>query len=90
MKISIKATEDVNGRALKAYQVIGDGVEIGKVEQVETTKTGFRHGRCVGQVPCKAWRAYSKGKRIESPKDERGFRTRAEAVEAIVKAAGVP
>lgn len=92
MKISLKTVDDVSGHALKAYQVLGDGIDLGRVEQVETTKTGFRFGRCIGQVPCKAWRAYFRGKRLEGRKDwasgsDRGFLTRAEAVEAIITAA---
>lgn len=91
MKVTLKKTEDRSGYALVAYQVLGDGVEIGHVEQVESSKTGFRYGRCVGQVLCRVWKAYRAGRHIEHPKDwasgfERGFWTRAEAVEALLKA----
>ena len=65
---------------------------IGRVEQREGTKTGFRFGKCVGQVPTKVWSAYdAKGKRIDEPKDwasgfARGFSTRKDAAEALLAA----
>jgi hypothetical protein len=35
--------------------VTRDGVRVGIVYRKETTKTGFRRGYCVGQVPVTRW-----------------------------------
>ena len=42
--------------AITEYAVLEEnGAEVARLYRKETTKTGFRYGRCVGQVPCKAW-----------------------------------
>jgi hypothetical protein len=73
-----------------------DGVAVGTVTKVQSTKTGFRRGYCVGQVPCWRYEARAlEGKRICDPHADMGgfardWMSRADAVEALVKnASGV-
>jgi hypothetical protein len=87
-----------------AYKVFDDSPGLsatfyGWVERRQTTKTGFKRGRCVGQVPCKRWFAHRDtpgGAR--NPYDEKfiaserfhdlsGDRTREEAARRLVASA---
>ena len=42
----------------EGYEVAHGGDVIGRVERQETSNTGFRHGRCVGQVAVLRWFAW--------------------------------
>lgn len=73
--------------------VLMDGVTLGYVEQVETSRTGFRRGYCVGQVTCKTWRAYALMGERRIPHAQNtpsrfgtpgGFATRAKAIDALM------
>lgn len=77
----------------RAYLVLRGDKVLGHIEQVESTKTGFRRGYCIGQVPCKVWRAYDvNGKRTKEPRDlggfSRGHSTRQAAAESLVQEDG--
>ena len=72
------------------HEVTVDGVMVGRVQRRDTTKTGFKRGRCVGQVPVKRWFAWNAmGSRIGPTWSglgrTAGFRTRNEAVQALVE-----
>lgn len=71
---------------------IGD-VYIGLVESYESTRTGFRRGFCVGQVPCQRWNAFdANGVKLPGVKDAifgspRGWLSRKDAVQALAELA---
>jgi len=81
--VSAQATVKKNGA------VMLDGVQIGTIEKVESCKTGFRRGYCIGQVPCMRYEATaSDGKRINTTVlggYSVGWERRADAVAALVK-----
>jgi hypothetical protein len=89
-KVRLQKSEH-NGRP--AHDVLVNGERVGVVYWRESSKTGFRSGRCVGQVACKAWfykRVLPDGG-LSSEEGYRSsgwgprFRTRAAAVKELVE-----
>ena len=64
-KKSVVYADAGHRRAGPVWDVYANGEKIGVVYSVHTTKTGFRGGRCVGQVSCKAWRGRLLGEMTE-------------------------
>jgi hypothetical protein len=56
-KMKFRKIAGVRADLTTAYTVNVGDTFIGTVESERSTKTGFRHGRCVGQVPCWRWMA---------------------------------
>ena len=78
-----------------AAEVLADGRRIGIVYRRETVKTGFKHGYCVGQVPCFRWFFQVEGVgREQDGRDSRDYTGRGivskdAAIAALCLAAGV-
>ena len=72
-KPTLKAIRDLRAEGLpfqaeSAWSVLApDGVVLGRVYRRKTAKTGFRHGRCVGQVSVSRWYYQVSGRPEELP-----------------------
>lgn len=83
--MKFQKTDETARGGFPIYAVIHDHQTIGTVYKVETTKTGFRRGRCVGQVPCTLWRAKTAdGRELPERRGFHGFRSRKDAAQALL------
>ena len=89
MALTLKKRKTTTRRAVLVEHAVLDenGVEVASLYQRMTTKTGFKRGLCVGQVPVKAWFFELSGQRKEHGGSEFGMgpkhRTRQSALEAL-------
>lgn len=90
----LKKIPDLRGMGLphaatSGWMVSLEGVALGVVYRAKTSVTGFKHGRCVGQIPVQRWFFRLPERQEDWPKETswgtRGMRTRDAIVAALCK-----